>query len=294
MGELTDANSVIENAFSAFNASSEGDRLAARAAGQDAGVADLALMSWSLWLLGAVDDAAKRITAAFERAEAIGHPHSLAYACYYASILHALRGEPSIALAHAERCLALAEEHGFRQWRGLSRAVRGICMTNLDPDSQALEDVAPALEEYRTAGYQLGITALCVLLGQSYLSCGQTERAIEIVERGLATAQLNSERIFEPELCRLKAQAILRSGGPETKDAALLLLNRGLAIARDQHAVSLELRLVTDLANMQRELGDLRAARAILVPVYNRFTEGHNTADLKRAKALLDGLGQAE
>lgn len=294
MGELTDANSVIENAFSAFNASSESDRLAARAAGQDAGVADLALMSWSLWLLGAVDDAAKRITAAFERAEAIGHPHSLAYACYYASILHALRGEPSIALAHAERCLALAEEHGFRQWRGLSRAVRGICMTNLDPDSQALEDVAPALEEYRTAGYQLGITALCVLLGHSYLSCGQTERAIEIVERGLATAQLNSERIFEPELCRLKAQAILRSGGPETKDVALLLLNRGLAIARDQQAVSLELRLVTDLANMKRELGDLRSARAILVSVYNRFTEGHNTADLKRAKALLDSLAQAE
>ena len=132
-----------------------------------------------------------------------------------------------------------------------------------------------------------------MLLGHSYLSRGQTERAIEIIEKGLATAQLNSERIFEPELCRLKAQAILRSGAPEAKDAALSLLNRGLSIARDQQAASLELRVVTDLANMKRDLGDFQAARAILAPVYHRFTEGHDTADLKRAKALLDGLGQA-
>ena len=53
------------------------------------------------------------------------------------------------------------------------------------------------------------------------------------------------------------------------------------------------MRLVTDLADMKRELGDFEAARAILAPVYNRFTEGRDTSDLKRAKAMLDGLGQA-
>jgi class 3 adenylate cyclase/tetratricopeptide (TPR) repeat protein len=293
MGQLTEANSVIESALDAFNASSESDRLAARAAGQDAGVADMALMSWSLWLLGAVDDAASRIAAALERAESIGHPHSVAYACYYASVLHALRGEMSIALTHAERCLALAEEHGFRQWHGLSRAMRGICMTNLDPESKVLEDVAPTLEEYRTAGYQLGFTALCILLGDTYISRQQMESALEIIEKGLATAQLNSERIFESELYRLKALALRRSGLPAAKADALSWLNRGLAIARDQQALSLELRLVTDLADMKRELGDFEAARAILAPVYNRFTEGRDTDDLKRAKAMLAGLGQA-
>jgi class 3 adenylate cyclase/tetratricopeptide (TPR) repeat protein len=293
MGQLKEANSVIEGALNAFNASSESDRLAARAAGQDAGVADMALMSWSLWLLGAVDDAAKRISAAVERAESIGHPHSVAYASYYASVLHALRGEMSIALAHAERCLALAEEHGFRQWHGLSRAMRGICMTNLDPDSTVLEDVEPTLEEYRTAGYQLGFTALCILLGDIYISRQQTESALEIIEKGLATAQVNAERIFESELYRLKALALRRSGLPAAKADALSWLNRGLAIARDQQALSLELRLVTDLADMKRELGDFEAARAILAPVYNRFTEGRDTNDLKRAKAMLAGLGQA-
>ena len=93
MGHIVEAAARIERAFDAFNSSSEEDRLTARAAGQDAGVADLALLSWTLWLLGQPDSAAARIEAALQRAEAIAHPHSQAYACYYAAVLYALRGE---------------------------------------------------------------------------------------------------------------------------------------------------------------------------------------------------------
>ena len=73
--------------------------MAARAAGQDAGVAMLALMSWVLWILGHVDEAVARMAAALERADAVQHAHTHAYAWYYASVLHALRGEPAIAQA---------------------------------------------------------------------------------------------------------------------------------------------------------------------------------------------------
>src|SRR6185369_9401425 len=82
MGNLTGAHEAIARAYEAFEASSEEDRLAARSAGQDAGVADLALMSWDLWLLGHVDTAILRMDAAIRRADAISHPHSQAYACY--------------------------------------------------------------------------------------------------------------------------------------------------------------------------------------------------------------------
>jgi predicted ATPase len=160
MGRLTGAHEAIERAYDAFEASSEGDRLAARVAGQDAGVADLALMSWALWLLGHADTALTRVNFAIQRADAISHPHSQAYACYYACILHALRGEFLTAQGYGERCLTLSDEHGFRQWRGLAHAIRGICVTLLDPSSSALEEIRPALDEYRGAGYQLGITAL--------------------------------------------------------------------------------------------------------------------------------------
>src|SRR6202171_3023001 len=75
MGHLPGAHEVIERAVEAFDASSEEDRLAARAAGQDAGVADLALMSRALWLLGQSAAAGARIGGAISTDENISHPH---------------------------------------------------------------------------------------------------------------------------------------------------------------------------------------------------------------------------
>jgi len=290
MGRIADARKAIERAFETFNASDEADRLAARSAGQDAGVADLALMSWALWLLGDVDTAVTRMTAAFQRAAGIEHPHTHAYACYYASVLHALRGEQAIAQGHAERCLALSEEHGFRQWRGLSRAIQGTCVTMLDPSSDTLKEVMGALEEYRGAGYQLGITALYVLLCRALLLLRQPEAALEATEQGLATAVHNTERIFEAELYRLKARALLARGGSDARTSARPLLDQALMTANGQRARSLELRAATDLAALAIDHGRCDEARAILAPIYAWFTEGLETQDLKEAKKVLDQL----
>jgi predicted ATPase/class 3 adenylate cyclase len=290
MGHLAGAREVIERAVEAFYASNEEDRLAARAAGQDAGVADLALMSWALWLLGHVDTAITRMNAAIQRADAIDHPHSQAYACYYASVLHALRGEMLNAQGYAERCLTLSEEHGFRQWRGLAHAVRGICVTLLDPSSSALEEVRGALDEYRGAGYQLGITALYVLLCPALLSSHKSEAALDLIEQGLATANRNSERVFEAELYRVKARALFIRGAPNARTEAQLLLDQALTTAGSQHAKALELRAARDLAALWIDQGRREEALDLLAPIYAWFTEGFDTQDLKEAKALLDQL----
>jgi predicted ATPase len=54
--------------------------------------------------------------------------------------------------------------------------------------------------------------------------------------------------------------------------------------------LSWELRSATSLARLWRDQNRAKAAREILAPVYDRFTEGFETADLKAAKLLLDGL----
>jgi class 3 adenylate cyclase/tetratricopeptide (TPR) repeat protein len=287
MGRLTDAREAIERAVAAFEASSEDDRLAARAAGQDAGVADLALMSWVLWLLGHVDEAVTRVDAAVQRADAINHPHSQAYACYYASVLHALRGEISRAQHYADRCHSLSEEHGFRQWIGLAQAVRGICVTLLGSPSPVVEEIQAALDQYRGAGYQLGITALYVLLCAALLLREDYEAALALIDQGLATTNRNSERIFEAELYRLKARTLIVRANP---DPGIELLHRALATARCQHAKALELRAATDLATLFMHQGRADEARNVLTPIYGWFTEGSETHDLKQAGSLLDQL----
>jgi predicted ATPase len=67
---------------------------------------------------------------------------------------------------------------------------------------------------------------------------------------------------------------------------------RALAVAREQRAKSWELRAAMSMARLWRDRGKRQQARDLLAPVYEWFTEGFDTLDLKQAKALLDQLGQ--
>ena len=65
---------------------------------------------------------------------------------------------------------------------------------------------------------------------------------------------------------------------------------RALTVARQQQAKSWELRAAMSMARLWRDQGKLDEARGLLTPVYNWFTEGFDTRDLKEAKALLEML----
>ena len=245
-------------------------------------------MSQVLWVLGDVDEAVTRMAVALERADAVHHAHTHAYAWYYASVLHALRGEPAIAQDYAERCIAISEQHGFRQWIGLSRAIRSICAAALDASGSRLEEAKAALDEYQRAGYQLGITAQIVLLSPALLLRHEPEAALEAIDHGLSIVSHNSERFFEAELYRLKGRALLMRGAPDVE--AESLLDQALRTARSQQARSLELRAATDLARLWMNQGKRSEARDGLLSIYDRFSEGFNTRDLKEAKTLLAQL----
>ena len=291
MGRLLEARRMLERSLGEFDMCNEAESLATRASGWDAGVAGMAYLGYTLWLLGYPDMARARVGASLQRAEAIGHPHSEAYASYYASVLHALCREPAVAHMHAERCLALAEEHGFGLWRSLSRAVGGICANQLDPSADSLANVNSELAEFVGTGYLYAVTALYALLSQEFLTKHQLMPAREIIIKGLATAERTSERFFEAELLRLNARALVLEGGPGALIEAQKLLEQSLEVARSQKARSLELRAATDLAWLRRDQGRLTEARDLLAPVYSWFTEGFDTPDLKEVEALLNAVG---
>jgi predicted ATPase len=93
--------------------------------------------------------------------------------------------------------------------------------------------------------------------------------------------------VFEAELHRIIGDALLlmqRQGEAEVE------FTRALAIARQQRAKSWELRAAMSMARLWRDQGKRDEARDLLAPVYNWFTEGFDTLDLKEAKALLEEL----
>jgi predicted ATPase len=69
-----------------------------------------------------------------------------------------------------------------------------------------------------------------------------------------------------------------------------MLLQRGLATARRQHARLFELRTATSLAQVWRDAGRVDDARTLLTPAYDWFKSGHHTADLIQARAVLDSM----
>jgi predicted ATPase len=242
------------------------------------------LTAWVFWLLGQVDAAVSQIAAALERADTLEHVHTRAYAWYYAAVLHALRGEAAIAQGYAERCLATSEQYGFGHWIRLARAVGGVCASMLDHSAGRLTEVKAALDEHQCAGYQIGMTVQLALLGGAHLFRNEPEAALELIEQGLSIVGHNSERLFEAELYRLKARALLMRGAPDSDTESLL--SEALRTARRQQARSLELRAATDLARLWMKHGRRMEARDVLDSIYSRFSEGFGTQNLKEANAV--------
>jgi predicted ATPase len=107
--------------------------------------------------------------------------------------------------------------------------------------------------------------------------------------QALAAADEHEIRHYEAEMHRLKGELLLRQNNSNTAEVQSCF-ERAIGIARKQNARSFELRATMSLARLLASQGRRDDARAMLADIYNWFTEGFDTADLKDAKALLDEL----
>jgi predicted ATPase len=89
-------------------------------------------------------------------------------------------------------------------------------------------------------------------------------------------------------MLRLRGELRLKQGHSELAEADF---REAIALARNMSAKAWELRATTSLARLLSNQSKRAEARAMLAEIYNWFTEGFDTADLKDAKSLLDELG---
>jgi predicted ATPase len=119
---------------------------------------------------------------------------------------------------------------------------------------------------------------------------GKAAEGLSIIDEALVRSDSNEERWCVAELLRIKGELILREGAPQAATAAEEHFLHSLDWARQQGALSWELRTSTSLARLQHDQGRIAEARSLLQSVYDRFSEGFETADLKTAKVYLDSL----
>jgi len=129
---------------------------------------------------------------------------------------------------------------------------------------------------------------LLALLAEAYGQVGQPAQGLALVAEALAMVDQGELRYYEAELYRLKGELLRMQGEEEV--AVEANFRRAMDIARGQAAKSLELRAGISLGRLLQKQGRPDKAREILAGVYDWFTEGFDTVDLKEAKALLDAL----
>jgi len=126
-------------------------------------------------------------------------------------------------------------------------------------------------------------------LAEAYGTIGELEAGLTVLGEALTFADATGERFCEAEGQRLKGELLLQLSSDNQADAETCF-QHAISIAQSQHAKSWELRAATSHARLWQSQGKRQEAYDLLAPVYNWFTEGFDTADLKDAKALLDEL----
>jgi predicted ATPase len=133
--------------------------------------------------------------------------------------------------------------------------------------------------------------ALQVALAEGLMRTGNVDEAAIEVDAGLVLSETLGETLNIPELLRVRGEILLQTT-PADPIAAEQSFHLSLRKANVQSALSLELRSGMSLACLWSSQGKSVDAANLLEVIYRRFTEGFQTADLKRARQLLAKLGR--
>ena len=203
--------------------------------------------------------------------------------------VHQLRGEAAIVAAQANAAIALCEEHEFVHYVAMALILRGWARAQQGEFEKGIAEIREGLEKERATGallfesYSLGLLADACIKNERY------EQAFDFLHQAqLRLDEENSAHFYAAEIYRLLGETHLRSN--KNLDQAEHYFSKGLKIAREQNARSLELRLCLSMCDLY-ELGqNADKCRSQLGEIYGSFSEGFDTADLVRAKARLEKL----
>lgn len=275
----------------------------------DLGVAMRCFGAWALWFLGKPDQALQRIQKAVSLAREISEPHTLCRAFLFAAILHQLRRDSRLALESAEAAIAVSVEHNLKMYQNHATMTRTWAMIDQGLEQPSIKDMREDLAARQATGAELMRPQLLAQLAEALAKVGQPEEGLHILEDALAILHHTGERYYEAELYRLKGELLLMQcaghvpsraatgrKATERKSTDLIQVERcfhqSIQIARQQKAKALELRVSTSMARLYRDHGRHKEARDLLSAIYDTFTEGFGTLDLREAKALVDDLSQ--
>ena len=301
-GELAPARVHLEQGIELYGRKEHHDLGLRAGFPGDLGVFCRCFAAHTLWHLGYPDQALQHIQQALTLAQELAHPFSRALALAYAGMLYQFRRETQLAREAAETAIGLCQEQGFAYYLAWVTVMRGWALTAQRQGDGGMAEMRRGLDAIRATGARLREPYYLALLAEACGQTGELQAGVKMLAEGLGAAHHHGECWQEAELYRLQGELLIGSHDPrascsqpsgcQTIDTRVeRCFHQAMAIARRQHAKSLELRAAMSLARLWKRKGKRAEAYDLLVPIYHWFTEGFDTADLRDAKALLGELG---
>jgi class 3 adenylate cyclase/predicted ATPase len=287
LGDLVEARTHYDRAIILYDPAIH--RSLATRFGQDVQVSILSFRARLLWMLGYPDAALADAEQALKDAREIGQAATLMIALAYTSRIHAHCGDYPAANKLADELVATADAKGSLFWKMEGILNQGCDLAASGKASEAVQIIAPAMDTFHSTGSTLFAPWHLSNLASAYAGLSQFDDSWRCIGEAMTAIETSKEKWCEAEVNRTAGEIALMQ--PE-RDAAKAegYFERALAVARTQQAKSWELRAAMSMARLWRDQGKVQQARELLAPVYNWFTEGLDTLDLREAKKLIGEL----
>jgi predicted ATPase len=258
--------------------------------GMDPWVLSAGMLAMSLQRLGRFD--ASRVLAERVACEAqrISHPFTLAFGMMLAALTAIDLREVKKTAEWSRAAVAVSVKHGFLETLSSAKWLDGWATVQQGQAQAGIAAMIESLDECLSAGSTPIETWTPAIMAEILAAVGRMDEAFDQLKRARNRAQETGEHHFDAEVCRIGGNLLQRRDGNAGDAAAERCFREAIGIARNQSAKSWELRATTSLARLLRDTNRRDEARAMLTDIYNWFTEGFDTADLKDAKTLLDEL----
>jgi serine/threonine protein kinase/predicted ATPase len=289
LGEFETAAEYLETGMAAYDPSRQlGDRLAYGA------FMPGAWLAVAQWLMGRPDEALETNRIAREFAAKQQNPFAVAYGESLSAWLHQYRGDATMVKKHADAAIELARTHDFAQWRAIGTMLSAWSTAALGDPEAGRTMLTRGIEGFRRTGSELNLPHFLSLLADAHMRAGDPQAGLPVIEEALATAAKNDDRVWEPELHRLKGELLLRSGestgdGGGGREASEAAFRSAIDVAVRQKSRSLELRAALSLARLLGGYNN-HEAMTLLAAAVDHFPADSRSAELDEARAMIQPL----
>jgi predicted ATPase len=248
------------------------------------------ILAQMLWLQGFPDQAMQAARCSLEETSATEHAISLCDALAQAMCPIALLvGDCEVAEQSIESLLERTQRHALGTWSVLGRCWKAALHIKQGERDVGVPMLSASLEALREVRFAFYCTQFMGTLAGGIAATGEVSRGLTMIDQALERCAAKEELWCMAELLRLKGTILVAAGSASLVEAEDHF-RQSLDWAHRQGALSWELRAATSLGELQRLKGHVPEAKMSIATVYDRFTEGFATADLRSARALIDEL----